>query len=636
MADRTLPSSLRFGIIRALPACLPAILSAAVFLLPACNRDFSDPLEPIGLDSAGGSGDTVPPGSNRPDSVKVEDMVFTVGDAPATPKVSWYPADWPDQGYGLISDNAPVARIEAGKVRPVAAGGASITLITDSGRLLTAFLVTVKSKPKPPDPVDETIRVISVTGKPLSLLVGQEAAPVLAWNPADATDKEYALTSQDPDIAGIKGSRVVARAAGTASVVVTARDGGKTAAFTVTVQEPDNRVRVQSIAVTDLFLSPGSEASPVIAWTPSDATDKTFTLLSSDPSVAAIQGTRVRAVAPGSAVVMVQPKDDPGKAAAFKVKVGVALKGVTAPDMDFVAGDPARSPQPAFDPADATDRRYRLSSANPRVAAIVQDTLVQPLAPGESRVTLAALDGDLRQEFIVKVAARIIPVISVSVADMTLKAGSADAAPLVTWNPPDASDKDYVLAAPDPSDPAIAAPAAGLVRPLRQGVQTFLFTPAGGGQPAAFLVTVLTRLESLEAADMLLDLPARDRAPILAWNPADIEDKTFDLASSDGAVVGVNGMLLSAAGLGRAEVTVTAREGARQARFRVQVVETGCLDALEGRGPQANDGKEKKCCRDTGRLCPADPPIDIPPIDIPPIDPPPSDTSGDADDKGDG
>lgn len=602
MAERIMPSSPGLG---ALPswAFLPAALVAAALLLPACNRDFTPPVATVGLDTAGKIRDTLPKTPTRPDSVRVEDMGFTVGDAPAAPKVKWYPSNWPDRGYRLVSDNAEVARIEAGKVKPAAAGGARITLITDSGNLTAVFLVSVKSKPKPPDSVDRAIHVVSVTVQPISLLAGQEAAPVLTWNPPDATDKDYSLSSQDPDIAGIKGGMVVGRAAGTASVVVTARDGGKTATFTVTVKEPDTRIRVQSIAVTDLVLPPGTEADPVISWTPADATDKSFILLSSDPAVASIQGARVRAEAPGSAVIMVQPRDNPDQAAAFKVRVAVALKGVTAPGMDLIAGDPAQAPQPLFDPADATDRRYRLSSANPQVAAIVQDTLVRPLTAGETRLTLTALDGGLTHEFAVKVASRIIPVISVAVADMTLKAGSADSAPVIAWNPPDASDKGYALSAADLSDTAVAAAVGGKVRPLRYGVQDFLLIPTGGGQPVTFRVTVLTRLESLAAADMLIDLPALDRSPLLTWTPADIEDKTFALATSDPAVVAVNGMLLSAAGLGKAEVTVTAREGARQARFQVQVVETACLEVLKPGRPEDNP-RDRQCCRETGQRCP--------------------------------
>lgn len=599
---------------------LRAGLSATVFLagLLACNRDFSTPYsgDGDGVDTVGSggvkAGDTVSKEPVRPDSVAVTDMQLTAGDPAAAPQITWYPADFADKRYTLISDNAPVAKVEAGKLKPLAAGEAGVSLITEAGRLMRQFTVTVKSRPKPPD---KTISVISVTAKPMSLWVGQEAAPQLTWNPANATHTEFSLASQDPDVADTRGTKVVAKAAGAASIVVTARDGGKTAVFTVTVKEEDRRVRLQALAVADLVLSPGEEREPAITWTPADVTDKGLTLISSDPSVVSVNGLKLRGQSAGTSVVMAQPADNPSKAVAFKVKVAVPLASLSAPDMSFTLGDASRAPQVAFQPADASDRRYRLASANPAVAAIVQDTLVEPRAVGEARIALTPAEGASRFEFTVRVSARVIPVLSISVQDMTLKAGDPDADPAITWNPPDATDKTFTLAASASADPA--ASAVGLkVHPLKAGVQAFLVTPSGGGQPASFQVTVLSRLESLQAADMLIADDMKDLAPVLTWTPADVPDKTYSLASSDPAKVAVQGPLLSAAGLGTADLTATSTEGKRQATFKVTVVQRKCLEWLEDREAPPSDKEHKKCCRETGMPCPEDPP----PVDTLPPD----------------
>lgn len=599
------------AMLRSLGAVAGCLFALALF---SCNRDFSSP-----VDARTDGKDTVKAADTRkPDSVTAEDLTLTAGGEPVAPKVAWHPSDFSDKRYRLISDNAPVAQVDGDKIRPVSAGTAQVTLITEAGRLVASFQVTVKAKAKPPDP-DKTIHVASVTANPLSLLVGEEARAVLAWNPADATDKSFTLSTQNGDKVEIRGDKVAAKAAGTAHVLVTARDGGKTATFTVTVTEKDTRIRVQSLAAADLGLAVGQEADPVLTWVPGDATDKSFKLISADPAVVSAAGNRVRAEAPGTAIVLVQSLENAGKSAAFKVTVTKPARGVTASDMAFTLDDPPRAPSVAWDPPDASDRRYRLSADGSGAVKILQDTLVQPAAPGTAHVTLTALGGDFRHEFQVTVAARVIPVLSVGAQNLTLKAGGPEAEPLLTWNPPDATDKGFALSAAASDNPP-AAVAGNRILPLRAGDIVFTVTPSGGGSPAIFRVTVLSRLDRLAAADTLIAEDARDLAPALTWEPADIEDKTYSL-TSDGPAVSVSGALFSAAAIGEARLTVTAQDGGRQADFRVTVVERRCLDYLQDKEKSPEAAQHRKCCRDTGRLCLVlDPPIDTLPVDTLPVD----------------
>ena len=523
-------------------------LAAGLCLLlqPSCNRDFSDPpgTAPDGDDTTGTAQDTAgldksgqdtvkpPP---RPDSLAARDLSLTAGDDPASPNLTWYPANFSDKRIQLISDNAAVAKVESGRIRPLAAGTAQITVITEAGRLIARFEVTVKARP---GPVDTVIHVISVSAASMSLYVGEEARPELSWNPPGADDKSFSLSTRDADKAEIRGDRVFARAAGSAQILVTARDGGRTATFTVTIAERDTRIRVLSLSAEDLDLPVGAEAEPRLAWIPSDATVKTYLLTSADPEVASVAGTRLRAHKPGSTVILVQSLDDAAKTAAFKVHVSV-------------------------------------------------------------------------------------PTRSVSAEDMTLSAGGPDAEPRLAWTPSDATDKGFVLSATPAANPAATA-VDNKVRPLRPGAITFTVTPTGGAAPASFRVTVLSRLNSLSAADTLVEEDARDVVPRIHWNPPDVEDKSYSLSTPDPAV-SVDGLLFSAAAVGQARVTVTASEGGLQASFRVTVVQKGCAAAMERRGGGAEAAEQRRCCQETWKLCPIQdpPPVVPPPVIPPPYDPPP-------------
>lgn len=470
-------------------------LAGILTILSSCNRrDFSGPLDSDGGTvkdttvkdtTGGGKGDgTV---GRVPDSIAAEDLELQAGGEAVAPRLRWYPDEVPDKRFSLISDNSTVARTEGGNVLPMGAGTARITVITESGRLMETFTVTVKAKPKPPDPIDRTVHVISVTAQPISLFVGESGSPILGWNPGNPTDTAYTLASQDTEKAVIQGGRVLAKAPGIAHILLTARDGGKTASFTVTIQERDNRIRVTGLSVRDTVLAPGQDAAPLIVWTPADATDKGFTLMSADPSVVSVSEGRFRAESPGMATLMVQARDDPSRSAAFKVKVVVPLLGVTAPDMAFTLGDAPGAAALAWVPEQASDKRYTLASDNPLVADIVQDTLVRPRAAGTALITVTAADGGRTHAFLVTVIAQVD---SITALDLDLADNSGEQAPRLTWYPADAGDKTYSLIS---SDPAVVAVQGALLKAAGIGRCVITVTTTDGNRQAGFNARVFQR-----------------------------------------------------------------------------------------------------------------------------------------------
>ena len=148
--------------------------------------------------------------------------------------------------------------------------------------------------------------VVAVTGVSLSqtsvsLEVGGSVSLTATVSPSDATDKTVSWTSSNSGVASVAGGVVKAIAEGTATITATA--GGKSAKCEVTVQPKVVEVTGVSLNKTELTLSPGGTFQLEATVSPSDATDKTVTWTSSDPSKVTVENGLVKAVSPGTASV---------------------------------------------------------------------------------------------------------------------------------------------------------------------------------------------------------------------------------------------------------------------------------------------------------------------------------------------
>jgi uncharacterized protein YjdB len=219
-----------------------------------------------------------------------------VGDPDAAPVLTWSPQNASDKGYTLTGGAAGIATVAAGKVHAVGPGTATFTARSNDGEKTAPFTVTV------------TQPVLSVSAANLRLIKGAaDAEPVLTWNPANASNKGYTLSGGNAAVAVVAGTKVRPVGSGTANFTVTTADGAKTASFTATVTVPVAGVGCED---TDLRLFMDSEASLAISWNPSDATNKNYTLESSDPTVVFVSdGDRVTPVRRGEATVTVTSED---------------------------------------------------------------------------------------------------------------------------------------------------------------------------------------------------------------------------------------------------------------------------------------------------------------------------------------
>lgn len=166
------------------------------------------------------------------EEVRVAPLEVTMGDPPRAPAIEWKPANTSNQGYTLTSGNPSVAKVvtEGGVDRcsPVSPGEATLTLRTRAKGLVAAFKVTVRPLP---------VRVVSISAPDLKMTVGAKAVPAIHFEPPEAENKGYSLSSNKPEIARVNGPEITAVKKGGAEITVTSLDGAKTHVFKVKVEE---------------------------------------------------------------------------------------------------------------------------------------------------------------------------------------------------------------------------------------------------------------------------------------------------------------------------------------------------------------------------------------------------------------
>lgn len=165
-------------------------------------------------------------------SVAPTTLEMTAGDAAAQLTATVAPADAGNKAVTWSSSNDKVAKVDAGgKVTPVSAGKANITVTTTDGGHQAVCAVSV-NKP--------IVHVQSVSVSPESIsnmTIGYYGQLTAKVSPADADNQSVKWSSSNAGIASVDGNgRVTAMAAGDAVITATTVDGGKTASATVNIK----------------------------------------------------------------------------------------------------------------------------------------------------------------------------------------------------------------------------------------------------------------------------------------------------------------------------------------------------------------------------------------------------------------
>jgi len=179
---------------------------------------------------------------------------------------------------------------------------------------------SISGKNNTPDTVSVTGVLLNKTST--SLVVGGAETLFANIEPSNATNKNVTWISGNDTVATVSaGGLVTGVSAGTATIIVTTVDKGKTTFCTVTVGNTAVSVTSVSLNKTSTSLFVGGTETLFTAITPSNATNQSVTWSSSNPSVVTVSaGGEVTGVSAGMATITVTTRDG-GKSAACTVTI---------------------------------------------------------------------------------------------------------------------------------------------------------------------------------------------------------------------------------------------------------------------------------------------------------------------------
>ena len=175
---------------------------------------------------------------------------------------------------------------------------------------------------------DIPVSSVSLSQATAEMLVGETVRLIAMVTPSNSTDKTVVWASSKQSVATIDQTGLLtAVAEGTSTV--TASVGGKSATCTVTVSKAFKAVSEVILDIVEVEMRIGESFTLTATVKPDDATDKTVSWESSDPSVVTVSDGLVTAVSSGSATVMATAGE---KSASCQVTV--SLETTTVPVLD--------------------------------------------------------------------------------------------------------------------------------------------------------------------------------------------------------------------------------------------------------------------------------------------------------------
>ena len=455
------------------------------------------------------------------------------------------------------TSNASVATVEDGMVTAVKAGTAVIT--AKAGDKSAKCTVTVTAAFVP-------VTSVTLNKTTLEMTEGDEVTLTATVKPDNATDKTVTWTSSDATVATVTDGKVKALKAG--SVTITATAGEKSATCAITVKAKIIPVTSITLDKTTLSLVAGDDATLIATVKPDNATDKTVTWTSSDPSVATVTDGKVKALKPGTATITAKAGDKSAKCTVTVQEKVIPVTSITLNEssLSMVEGDEFLLVATVL-PENATDKTVTWISKNETVVTVT-DGLVKALKAGSTIIIAQA--GSKSVAIPVSVEKRFIPVTSVTLDKHTLEMTVGGEYTLhATILPEDATNKniDWIS-----SSEYFATVEDGKVKALNPGEVTITAQVADKEDRCVITIkegVIPVTSVALDAVEMTL-IVGKNATLTATVKPDNATDKTVTWTTSNAKVATVTDGVVTAVATGTSNIT--AKAGDKTATCAVTVV----------------------------------------------------------------
>ncbi len=205
--------------------------------------------------------------------------------------------------------------------------------------------------------------------------------------PRDASDRRVTVTSSDPEVVRVQGTRLTPKKLGECDLTIASvQDPEVIRQYRVLVTQPITRLTI-SAASKKVFA--GDTLPLTVSYTPENASVKAVTWSSSNEKAAVVdaQGV-VTGVARGNAIIRATAADGSGRSATYQLTVQQRPESITlSPEDVTVNVGSTRKLKATVLPATANDKQVVWSSSDERIARVNKTGLITPVGPGECVVT---------------------------------------------------------------------------------------------------------------------------------------------------------------------------------------------------------------------------------------------------------
>ena len=483
-------------------------------------------------------------------------------------------------GLSVEIENAPVAPDDSDSAEPFS-GTATYTLTVPLSFGWSALppmtqTVTVRSGYSQQGPVtggdsgggetEASVSKIVLNRSAMTLAKGDNEVIAASVLPDDAEDRAVSWASADSSVCSVTQSGIVTGVSPGETDVVAISHSGVMAQCSVSVVSPVAGLTLDKFSVT---LIKGAEEPIQAVVSPSDASDKDVSWVSSDPSVCTVdESGKVTAAGAGQSTVTAMTREG-GFYAECVVKVIISVSGLT---LDKTAMTVARGTTdtllPTIYPSDATQQDVLWASSNSSVCTVDSSGNISAVGAGTAVISATSKDGKFVAGCVVTV---VVPVTGVTVdpSSITLTPGQSRQLTAAV-SPADATNKVVKWSSSDSSVAAVSS--SGTVTAVGSGRAVVTVTTDDGGFSAGCTVTVTVPVTGVSLNKTRLTLRKGKSAALTATvSPSDATDKAVRWSSSDPDVVTVNssGTVTAVASGGTAVITVTTHDGEFTASCKV-------------------------------------------------------------------
>ncbi len=515
-----------------------------------------------------------PIGTVSVSSVSVDNSTISIVDGlTATILATVAPANATDKSVTWSSSSTSVATVDNGVITAAGAGTATITVTTSDGSHTAEVTVTVTAAPIG----TVSVSSVSVDNSTISIVDGLTATILATVAPANATDKSVTWSSSSTSVATVDNGVITAAGAGTATITVTTSDGSHTAEVTVTVTAaPIGTVSVSSVSVDNSTISivDGSTATVTATVLPSNATDNSVTWSSSSTSVATVDNGVITAAGAGTATITVTTTDGLYTATVAVTVTPILVSGVSvdSSEVTLVHGSEATVTATVL-PTNATNKTVTWLSSLTSVATVNSNGVITAEGAGTATITVTTED----QEQTATVSVTVIPILvnNVIVSATVGIVNGLTKTVTVTVVPDNAANKGLMWLTS--ADAIATVDQNGVITALGVGTANITVTTIDGSNITKTIAVTVTAsavsVTGVTVGSATVSIVNGSTATVTAIvSPGEATDNSVTWLSSDDQIATVNPSgVITAVGVGTADITVTTTDGSHTATVSVTV-----------------------------------------------------------------